>query len=259
MNDDSPDISDLSFEQKIALLEEELPRPILDFLHSPARDATSLGLSRKYRLHADQAAAFERAYLYMLIGVNSPHDFVQDLKDAGIDLESIKGLTNDINEQVFKKLLREEFQDADKPRKEPERQPAPAQVPVMTVSASSLPPVASSQPAPSFNLAPREASKPEPMFRTMQSDMAALQQGSVPSLYPAPPSLHPTQATPARMFQTASVPVAAPSVRPAPEMLRVVPDVPPSPVALPSATPPVRAAQVAAADSYSSDPYRESI
>jgi hypothetical protein len=107
--DDSFDTEGLSFDEKIALLEEELPVAIQNFLHSSERDSISLKLSQKYNLHADQAGAFERAYLYMLLGVNSPEDFVRDLQEAGIPSETIKGLTADINELVFKKLQQQEL------------------------------------------------------------------------------------------------------------------------------------------------------
>lgn len=273
MDEDSN--SNLTFEEKIAALEEELPEPILDFLHSPERDATSLRLSQKYRLHADQAAAFERAYLYMLLGVNSPHDFVQDLKDADIDLESIKGLTNDINEQVFKKIQKQELSSI------PERTAPPAKplVPVPSIAAASEKPAAQVTPAaseaPPFNLVKPTAlpvvsaavrpsvppATPAPVMRTMQHDMELVQHGSQPSAYPAP-SLHPAQATPARMFQTASVPVTAAPLpaQSAPEMIHLVPDAPaPVSAALPSAKSPLSVPQAAPVKEYSSDPYREAI
>lgn len=109
MDEESLNVADLSLDDQIEILMEDLPEPIQAFLRGPERDATSTRLSQKYNLHADQAGAFERAYLYMLLGVNSPDEFTQDLKDAGLPPDTIRGLTNDVNEQVFKKLRDQEL------------------------------------------------------------------------------------------------------------------------------------------------------
>lgn len=125
------ELESLPFEQRIALLMGDLPAPLQRFLRSPERDAVSLRISQKYQLHADQAGVFEQAYLYLLIGVNSPDEFVQDLKKAGIAEDTIRGLAADINEQVFKKLQQEERGAVSTPAPvTPVVVPAPA-VPVM--------------------------------------------------------------------------------------------------------------------------------
>ena len=104
MNEDEIVENELTFEQKIAVLMQELPVPVQTFLKSPERDAISLELSNKYHLRVDQADAFSRAYIYMLLGVSTPEEFVQDLRAAGITEDSIQGLTTDVNERVFKRL-----------------------------------------------------------------------------------------------------------------------------------------------------------
>lgn len=111
-NGQTIDVDALPFEQQVALLIEDLPTPLQKFLRGPERDAVSLRLTQKYQLHADQGGAFERAYLYLLLGVNTPDEFVQDMREAGIEEDKIKSLTADINEQVFKKLQQEERKEA---------------------------------------------------------------------------------------------------------------------------------------------------
>lgn len=121
------DISDLSLDEKIAILMRELPVPVQEFLQSPERNAISSQLAQKYRLHADTAGLFERAYIFMLLGISSPDQFVQELRNAGIDDTTVRGLASDVNELVFKKLREVE-------RKEiPSVIPPAPQIPVMQV------------------------------------------------------------------------------------------------------------------------------
>jgi hypothetical protein len=126
MNEEDIDISQLSFEQQVAFLMRDLPEPVQKFLQSPERNQISLELARKYNLHADAAGVFEKAYILMLLGVNTPDEFVQDLRDEKIDEATIRGLANDVNEKVFKRL-REEERDGVAPV------PQRPQVPVMEV------------------------------------------------------------------------------------------------------------------------------
>jgi hypothetical protein len=95
---------DMSIEDAVATLVSDLPQPIRDFVVGPERDAVSLALTKKHNLHVDQAAAFEHAYLYMLLGINTPENFTQELADAGIDDTTVNALATDINEMVFKPL-----------------------------------------------------------------------------------------------------------------------------------------------------------
>jgi hypothetical protein len=165
--------------------------------------------------------------------------------------------------------------------------PAPT-VPVPGVAApvqTSMPEIVRDTVTPSFNLVGNTAGSapvtttpfasvpvtaPAPTFRTMQHDVEALQHGVAPTPYPSsyPSTMnapHPSQMTPAREFQTASVPftsipalsrpveqssarVSAPISVP-----RQTPDVvsPPTPILKPQSAPPIV--------SSGGDPYRESI
>lgn len=111
---------------------EDLPLPIRKFLQSPERDAVSLRLTQKYGLHADDAGTFERAYIYMLLGVFTPDEFVQELRENGLEGNTIRGLADDVNEQVFKKLRQEEREEGPVPVTYRSAAPVP-QVPPMQI------------------------------------------------------------------------------------------------------------------------------
>jgi len=232
---DDTELEGLTLAEKISIVMDDLPDPVQKFLKGPERDAVSLKLSQKYALHTDQAGAFERAYLYMLLGIDTPADFVQDLQTAGIPEETVRGLARDINEEVFKKLHDEEL-SSDDTKPAPGTAPARVEVPVMRVGEPVAPaapsqttaydvphvphlvnlistPPAQSVATPIQPIAPAPVSVPAPVpivsmptpaqvaseFRTMASDIEALQ-GSMPAIP------NPAHVSPARSFQTASVP-----------------------------------------------------
>ncbi|HEV7121451.1 MAG TPA: hypothetical protein VGN56_01335 [Candidatus Paceibacterota bacterium] len=242
--------AELTFEQKVQMLMSVLPKPVQDFLHSPERDTVAQELSAKYALHVDQAGVFERSYLYMLLGVFTPDEFVQELRDARIPEESIRGLTIDVNERVFKRLQGAE-------RNPPPAAPAPIPPPIplqpkpfvstpmakpFTATAEPkpvppppatpiyVPPTAPAAPSPVPSAFTSPASTPaapveHPTVRTMAHDMEALKEESKHPHAPqqafpahqvpvAPSAWQP--ASPARTFQTSSVPNTAP-VTPAPQ------------------------------------------
>lgn len=264
------DTANLSLEEKLQILERDLPVPIRAFLHSPERDATSLRLSQKYGLHADQAGAFEQAYIYMLLGINTPEDFVQDLRRAGIPQETVRGLTNDINEQVFKRLQQQELAIADAPKPAYRTTPDRPAVPVPQVTPTAQPTLAQN-PAPEvppYNLVRPDVLVPASVqhsavplppavqMRTMQHDIQVLQDPNTPPLT-VPNMPHPSQVTPARSFQTASVPFT--SIPSAPQPTPVPHQVINPPKPAPAALPPQSAPQAPVMKEHGGDPYREPI
>ncbi len=104
--------NDLSVDEAISTLLSELPKPVQDFVTGPDRARIALSLSQKYQLHVDQAGAFEIAYMHMLLGISSPEEFVDTLTKAGISSEAVRGLANDVNEQVFVPLRKAEQEPA---------------------------------------------------------------------------------------------------------------------------------------------------
>ena len=101
-------IDEVAFQKNIHTVLHTLPKALQDFLTSEERDVVALHISSRYSLHVDQAGSFQRAYLLMLMGLLTPAEFVGSLESAGISSETIKSLTNDVNEMVFKPLREKE-------------------------------------------------------------------------------------------------------------------------------------------------------
>jgi hypothetical protein len=104
MNPDEKNLEDVSIDEAIVTLMQDLPKPVQEFLLSDERSAVARELSTKYGLHVDQAGEFEQAYLHMLLGVATPEDFVSSLKKAGVPPEAVNGLAADVNTRVFMRL-----------------------------------------------------------------------------------------------------------------------------------------------------------
>lgn len=124
----SPD--DISFEENVQEVLHGLPQPIQDFLTGPERDAVTVKITQKHNLHADQAGRFQKAFLFMLMGIFSPEQFAKDLADVGISPETVRALANDVNEEVFKPLRAKE--------QAPESRPTPYVLPVQNSGEATL-------------------------------------------------------------------------------------------------------------------------
>lgn len=245
----------------VATLIGALPPSVQEFIVGPERDRISLALTQKYNLHADQAATFAHAYLYLLLGILSPEEFTKTLSDAGIDQKIISGLTNDVNELVFKPLREKVQQPPASPRSVTTPQPTQPLVPPMTlvppVPELTLPPAPIQAPAPVIPpppvvQAPVVPPPPvqnapiydeHPAMRTMATDMQAVKEHHDP------------------MAAFSHAPVTpAPAAVPAPV---VPPPLPPSPVTeavpapAPHAPPPPNLPGTPQSPLYRIDPYRE--
>ena len=259
---------------------EELPLPIQNFLRGPERDRISLELTQRYGLHADTAATFERAYIFMLLGVFTPDEFVEELRGGGIDEATIKNLAADVNELVFKRLREEERQGTTAPRPS-----APPAAPVMQIGERPVPPppvappvaappppavvtppppepVPMAQmvppppaPTPIYSAPAPVAADPRLYMRTMATDMQMAQgvpPTPAPSFQPAPP---PVAYAPQPVYQAPppapTPPVAPPPPPPAPQFVATAP-VRLTPVDRGHDTAPIR-------KEFGTDPYREPI
>lgn len=294
MNEDI-DLSDTPLEEQVAVLIEDLPLPIRNFLRSSERDATSLRLTKKYGLHADDAGTFERAYIYMLLGVFTPDEFVQELRESGLDEATIRGLATDVNDQVFKKLRAEERGIEPAPATYRSAPPMPQVAPMQVgkVSApTNLPgqnttPPQWTTPEPQKSafiaiptLAPATTPTPTPGIPPQPASAASSDNSVTPPIYnqqPEPAPEYPHARTMAGDMELASqeqkvaVPTPAPPtipppVVPQPEPVREQP-APPPPTWQPPPTAPVRptpidrpnASGVPITKEYGNDPYREPI
>lgn len=199
---------EITLEQAVAGLMSELPPAVQEFLRSPERDRVVIELSRKYNLHTDQAGEFQRAFLFMLLGISKPDEFIQTLRSMNLSSEAISGLTADINEQVFKKLQKVE-------RESP---PVPIQKPLNNTAV--LPP-------PSFVPQPPAVVLPEP------PRAAPPPPANLPGQEPFNPVPEPVPQPPAPIYVPPAPPQPAPIAPPAAPVAAPVPTPPPTPSAPP--------------------------
>ena len=228
-------MGDITLEEGVLDILTTLPKPLQEFLTGPERDAVTLKISSAHTLHADQAGAFQRAFLFMLMGIFTPDQFVQDLKDAGIDSATVSALAQDVNEEVFKPLREKERQGNVGAQKAvsalatPVRSsPAPVSVtpsptPVPVSSPVPVPPFLGARPQPltPFNL---------PVSNVPANDIFRSYTRSVPEPVPAPvvpaPLSIPTQSPPPPpvvLRQIPQTPVPPPVERTAPERIPITP------------------------------------
>ncbi|HET9641696.1 MAG TPA: hypothetical protein VFP46_02515, partial [Candidatus Paceibacterota bacterium] len=84
-----------SLKQVLGTLPPVLRKYVLEERYTPvARE-----LMGRYHLRVDQGGVLEREMLLLLIGVDTPDEFVASLaSDAGLDEATIDGITRDVNE-----------------------------------------------------------------------------------------------------------------------------------------------------------------
>lgn len=197
---------EMSINDAVATLMDGLPLPVQNFLKSDERDQVTRELTAKYNLHVDQAGDFERAFLFMLLGVATPEEFVSMLTDAGLTSDVISGLAGDVNTRVFMRLRELERQATPSPAPVPQAQPQkpePLPVPAVTYEAPPAPPTLPGSPVPVPLPTPPPEPTPMPMSastppatRTMASDIAALEQKPTPPPLPVAPPTAPAAAPP---------------------------------------------------------------
>lgn len=249
-NDTAVAQEELSFDENVALIMRDLPVPVQEFLTGPERDQTVLRLSNKYGLHADQAGTFQRSFLFMLMGIHSPEQFLSDLKGAGIGEETARSLAADVNEEVFKPLQAKVIAPPT-PRPTPPPTYTPAapvvQAPAYVPPAPAVPPPppapVAATPAPVVPQ-PLPAAEEHPSMRTMATDMQAVKEHRDPEPMPYQPPAPPH-------FVPPPAPAPPPPVRVAP------PPVPPPPAARTTPPPPSNLPGAPVVHEYSVDPYRE--
>lgn len=216
----------ISLEEGVLDVLGTLPKPLQDFLTGPERDSISVKISNKYNLHADQAGEFQRAFLFMLMGIFNPEAFVKDLQAVGIDTETVKLLANEVNEEVFKPLRAKERGE----KVINQIPPAPSVLPTPAVNVAAITPQptetapreqpayagARPQPLTPFNL-PGAEIKPTDLFRS-QTRMVA---------HESPPVVVPIESPAPRI--ASPLPSYAPKVEstPAPITPVVHPEKPP--------------------------------
>ncbi len=109
-------LKEMTLDQAVGTLLNELPAPVRTFVTSPQRDQVAMDIMRKYGLHADQAGIFQRAYIFMLLGIMGPQDFMIELQNTGISAEMTGNIAKDVNERVFIPLRQQEQQPPSTPQ-----------------------------------------------------------------------------------------------------------------------------------------------
>ncbi len=206
-----------SVEESILTLVDALPQPVQDFLHGKERNQIVAALSQKYNLHIDQAGEFERALLFMLLGVYTPTEFTDALAKAGLTQDIITGLTTDVNTQIFIRL-----RDAERtgsPSKATESVPPPYTAP--------QPVVTSPPPVPPIQFAPPVAAPtiPPPVV-------------AVPLPVPQAPIAVPVSPPPPVGTAPVVPPIPAPlPIPPQPQPIYQAPPITPAPPLIPAPSP----------------------
>lgn len=256
----------------------DLPPTLRKYLANRRYSLVAKGLMTKYGLHIDQGAILEREIMLLLMGIETPDEFVASLKeDAFLSNEIVGGITKDVNDQIFVPLQQQMRQEGSAPsapaRQTPPPPPAVTQPPIATPryqpppSPSPLPPrtsiPVSPPPPPSLPVVappppPRPlppvppppsslgealravtASAPKPQVESRRS-LASTGVQTPPPSSPAAP-LPPKRTMPGQSFVSPrTLPPLPPSVQPPPPAHRPAPPQP--------ARPP-----------YSDDPYREPV
>ncbi len=247
-----------TFDQDLSTVVSQLPMPIRSFFISGKVEVIARGLMQKYRLHIDQGTIMEREIILLLLGLKNPTEFIKTLtEDAQLDQQTVDGIAQDVNDQIFVPLQEEMKSEA------------------VTISAQEK----SQKPIP-----PRQqTATPAPTYAPpLQSPSYSYPEGNVASSSPVHPPV-PRRITPPSLVDTKIAVHAATNTAPklstgeklledheephiefnkasAPLLSRSVPSSPMSPSSS-GITPPASSTRPAppTVRPYSSDPYREPI
>ena len=263
----NPNQQDLSLEQSIDAVMQELPPVIRTFIAEGRHTMATQSLMSKYKLRVDQGGVLERETMLLLMGIESPSEFVQTLiEEARIDQQTVGNIVQDVNAQIFVPL-----RDAERRGGLPEvaKPKASFQMPQAELVArpvqQPVPPKAAN-PAPVMNMASMYAPPLQsPRYPHQQSESESMISFTRPAAAKSVPSQQPQQQAPQRPIDTAPshlledheepriefAPANEPTV-PSPE--RNVP-----PTNLPGAVPevPTQTPPPGPSRPYSADPYRE--
>ncbi|MBI5405571.1 hypothetical protein HY972_00830 [Candidatus Kaiserbacteria bacterium] len=209
-----------NLEDDVKQVMQTLPPVIRTYLTQGRYTAVARNMMTKYGLRIDQGGVLEREIMLLLMGVENPDEFVQALaEEAHLDRETVDGIVQDVNAQIFVPLREEERRGA-APPSAPRAMSAPAP---RYIPQPPQPPVSSGE------------GQTSPTPRSMESDRL-LEDHEEPHI------------------EFNKVPPRIPEPRFAPPILQTEPPAPPRPAAIP-----VTPANPALPRAYSSDPYREPI
>lgn len=232
---------------------ENAPEPIQEALTDGLAVDFILKVRDRYGLHVDTTQKVTEDIRNMVLGLLTPSDFLSSLAELGISSDTSRKITSDLNTEVFIPLR-------DLVRKD---QPSAAVTPQPT----SMPLVAKIRVADQkkelnapekLSIPPYNLIRPAEEVRTMEKDIALIK--NPPEITPVAANrvssmiqnIQSEHATPARVFQTASIPVQVPEHT-----------LPPIPVQVEERPPREETTEtgrdVPLVKEYTADPYREPI
>lgn len=245
------------FDESVAQVMRTLPPVIRTYLLQGKLTPVVKDLTERYSLRIDQGGVLERETMLLLMGVEDPTEFIQALTELGLDKETVNGIVQDVNDQIFVPLQKE-MKGEKVGMQQPPKVTAPSPVVVNQPMATYIPP-------------PQSPSYSRPSNGLISSRPASLP--AFPRV--TPPSLNATRNAVRAAMSAASKPIVdekliedheEPHIEfnnkaPVPPLSQPVTPPPPSPPNLPGATSPILSSKNAPpiVRSYSSDPYREPI
>jgi hypothetical protein len=253
------DSNQLSLDESVRQVMQTLPPVIREYLAKGKYTLVAKNLMSKYSLRIDQGGILERELMLLIMGIESPEEFVEALGDeAKIAPEAVGNIVQDINSQIFIPLQDEEKKAATALRVPEPRKPIPPPNPAVVPGAPRI-----FAPPPQSPMYPGQ-SIPEPTI-TFKRPISQSTQPSVPTSRPPAPEQKitptaPATTNPSQLLEDHEEPHIDISEIHAPQgSLARTSEVPPN---LPGTMPPqqVMPTQPKAplpSQSYSVDPYRE--
>ena len=98
-----------TFDESLAQVMQTLPPVIRQYLAEEKYTPIARELIAKYQLRIDQGGILEREIMLLLMGIETPDEFMKALGDeAHLSAESVKRITNEVNELIFIPLRKKE-------------------------------------------------------------------------------------------------------------------------------------------------------
>src|SRR3989344_9586346 len=103
------DFQTQNLEESVAQVMRTLPPIIRNYLSTGKYTTVARILTTRYGLRIDQAGVLERELMLLLMGIETPSEFVQALiEEARLDKKIVDSIVQDANEQIFIPLRAEE-------------------------------------------------------------------------------------------------------------------------------------------------------
>jgi hypothetical protein len=244
------DKKDLTLDESVAQVMQTLPPVIRQYLVQEKYTAVTKGLMAKYALRVDQAGILEREIMLLLMGIDSPDEFIQALvEEAQLSQSTINSIVQEVNDQIFIPLRKKEEAEGMNAEK-----PVEAGEAKKTAASGTTPREVATAP----HIAPLPPKVAMPQVVRTQGSLAEVVQAALAAPAPlAASTLLEDHEEPVISFNKILAPQPSARILPPPVNLPgVLPDVPkPASPFKPIVPKPVPAPIT----SYSADPYREPI